>query len=47
LIRLILFFLYLIIFIFLIGDVALTQEAFIAVAGELGTGHTNVEWHFI
>ena len=30
-----------------IGDIALTQDAFIAVAGELGTGHTNVEWHFI
>ncbi|CAF1640539.1 unnamed protein product, partial [Adineta ricciae] len=29
------------------GDIALTQDAFIAVAGELGTGHTNVEWHFI
>ncbi|CAF0847833.1 unnamed protein product [Rotaria sp. Silwood1] len=29
------------------GDVALTQEAFIAIAGELGTGQTNVEWHFI
>jgi len=29
------------------GDLALTQEAFIAVAGELGTGHTDVEWHFI
>lgn len=29
------------------GDIALTQEAFIAVAGELGNGQTNVEWHFI
>jgi len=29
------------------GNLALTQEAFIAVAGELGTGETNVEWHFI
>lgn len=29
------------------GDLALTDEAFIAVAGELGTGQTNVEWHFI
>ncbi|CAF1450089.1 unnamed protein product [Adineta steineri] len=29
------------------GDIALTQDAFIALAGELGTGHTNVEWHFI
>jgi len=28
-------------------DVALTEEAFIAVAGELGNGQTNVEWHFI
>jgi expansin (peptidoglycan-binding protein) len=30
-----------------VGDLGLTQEAFIAVAGELGTGQTNVEWHFI
>ena len=30
-----------------LGDIALTQEAFVAVAGELGNGHTNVEWHFI
>lgn len=29
------------------GDVALTEEAFLAVNGELGTGQTNVEWHFI
>lgn len=29
------------------GDIALTQEGFVAVAGDLGTGHTNVEWHFI
>lgn len=29
------------------GDVALTEEAFIAVNGELGTGETKVEWHFI
>ena len=29
------------------GDLALTQNAFIAVAGELGAGFTNVEWHFI
>jgi len=29
------------------GDIALTQDAFIAVAGELGTGHISVEWHFI
>lgn len=28
-------------------DIALTEEAFIAVAGELGNGHTNVEWNFI
>jgi expansin (peptidoglycan-binding protein) len=34
-------------FISLIGDLALTEDAFIAIAGELGTGHTNVEWHFI
>lgn len=29
------------------GDLALTQNAFIAVAGELGAGFTNVEWHFV
>jgi len=29
------------------GDVALPEDAFIAVAGELGSGHTHVEWHFI
>jgi len=29
------------------GDVALTEEAFLAVNGELGTGETNVEWNFI
>jgi len=32
---------------FFLGDLGLTEEAFIAVAGELGTGQTNVEWHFI
>ncbi len=32
---------------FVLGDLALTEEAFIAVVGELGTGQTNVEWHFI
>jgi KaiC/GvpD/RAD55 family RecA-like ATPase len=32
---------------FILGDLGLTQEAFIAVNGELGTGETNVEWHFI
>lgn len=31
----------------ILGDVALTEEAFIAVNGELGTGETKVEWHFI
>ncbi|CAF0856596.1 unnamed protein product [Rotaria sordida] len=29
------------------GDLGLTEEAFLAVNGELGTGETNVEWHFI
>jgi hypothetical protein len=29
------------------GDIALTRDAFVAVAGDIGTGHTNVEWHFI
>jgi len=29
------------------GDLALTHDAFVAVAGELGTGHVNIEWHFI
>jgi len=29
------------------GDLALTEEAFLAVNGEIGTGDTNVEWHFI
>ena len=29
------------------GDIALTEEAFLAVNGELGTGRTNVEWKFI
>jgi hypothetical protein len=33
--------------IFFLGDLALTEEAFIAIAGELGTGQTHVEWHFI
>jgi hypothetical protein len=30
-----------------LGDLALTQDAFIAVAGGIGTGLTNVEWRFI
>jgi len=29
------------------GDLGLTEEAFLAVNGEIGTGETNVEWHFI
>jgi hypothetical protein len=29
------------------GAVALTEEAFLAVNGELGTGETNVTWHFV
>ncbi|CAF1218638.1 unnamed protein product [Adineta ricciae] len=29
------------------GDIALTEEAFLAVNGELGTGRTNIEWKFI
>jgi len=29
------------------GDLALTEEGFIAVAGEIGTGHTSVQWRFI
>ncbi|CAF2744765.1 unnamed protein product [Rotaria sp. Silwood2] len=29
------------------NDIALTRKAFIAVAGELGTGQTSVEWYFI
>jgi len=32
---------------FILGDLALTEEAFLAVNGELGIGQTNVEWHFI
>jgi hypothetical protein len=39
--------LYLIKFFFYLDDIALTEEGFIAVAGELGAGETNVEWHFI
>ncbi len=31
----------------ILGDLALTEEAFIAVNGKLGTGVTSVEWHFI
>lgn len=30
-----------------LGDVGLTQEGFMAVAGEIGNGVTDVEWHFI
>ena len=30
-----------------LGDLALTQDAFVAVAGGIGTGLTNVEWRFI
>ncbi|CAF0806938.1 unnamed protein product [Adineta steineri] len=29
------------------GDLALNEEAFLAINGELGTGQANVEWHFI
>ncbi|CAF1465767.1 unnamed protein product [Rotaria magnacalcarata] len=29
------------------GNIGLTQEAFLAVNGEIGTGETNIEWHFI
>lgn len=29
-----------------VGDIALTKDAFLAVAGELGNGVTNVEWQF-
>ncbi|CAF3568040.1 unnamed protein product [Rotaria sp. Silwood1] len=29
------------------NDIALTQKAFVAVAGELGTGQISVEWYFI
>ncbi|CAF0726895.1 unnamed protein product [Rotaria sp. Silwood1] len=29
------------------GDLGLTEEAFLAVNGELGTGETTVEWHFL
>ncbi|CAF2134849.1 unnamed protein product [Rotaria magnacalcarata] len=29
------------------GDIALTQDAFIAVAGDIGDGTTIVEWHFL
>ncbi len=32
---------------FAVGDVGLTEEAFIAVNGELGSGQTDVQWHFI
>ena len=32
---------------FLLGHLALTEQAFIALAGELSTGHINVVWHFI
>lgn len=30
-----------------LGDLGLTQEGFMAVAGEIGNGVTDVEWHFI
>ncbi|CAF1140703.1 unnamed protein product [Adineta steineri] len=29
------------------GDIALTYDGFMAVAGELGDGHTDITWHFI
>jgi len=29
------------------GDIGLSEEAFLAVNGELGLGHADVEWHFI
>ncbi|CAF3298089.1 unnamed protein product [Rotaria socialis] len=29
------------------GNIALTHDAFIAVAGELGNGHANIAWHFL
>jgi len=29
------------------GTIALTYDGFIAVAGELGDGHTDVAWHFL
>jgi expansin (peptidoglycan-binding protein) len=29
------------------GTIALTFDGFVAVAGELGDGHTDVTWHFI
>ncbi|CAF0767378.1 unnamed protein product [Adineta ricciae] len=29
------------------GEIALTYDGFMAVAGEIGAGHTDVAWHFI
>ncbi|CAF1239144.1 unnamed protein product [Rotaria sordida] len=29
------------------GDIGLTYDGFMAVAGELGSGHTNIVWHFL
>jgi expansin (peptidoglycan-binding protein) len=29
------------------GNIALSYDAFMAVAGELGNGHTDVAWHFL
>ena len=32
---------------YFLGDIALTYDAFLAVAGELGNGHTDIVWHFL
>ncbi|CAF1129261.1 unnamed protein product [Rotaria sordida] len=29
------------------GDIGLTYDGFMAVAGELGSGHTDIAWHFL
>jgi len=29
------------------GDLALSRTAFLAVAGEMGTGHVKIDWQFI
>ena len=29
------------------GEIAITYDGFMAVAGEMGAGYTDVTWHFI
>ncbi|CAF3146136.1 unnamed protein product [Rotaria sp. Silwood2] len=31
----------------ILGDIGLTYDGFITVAGELGDGHTDITWHFL